>query len=367
MVYIYKAIKRLNSSIQIITELLHMNNIELLLSTKSLKKLYKESKNMKNKNNSEQTQINDKNDDNSNLKYDLTPVYAAGEVYIPTVIDRITSQISYNSNLLTILNLILIGERPPEKKADKKLAQMVELTGSNLYLIQSESISEPYSDMFKRLLIKHNMISIALYRKSDQNDFYYVYTNPKKTTLVRKNDFIFILSSTENFISYYEKNIFLMNTERKLFPFDNEEVKNNINIINEEKDIIEDNSPKFTNIFKDAIEQQISKIKNNNINKENDGKIISLDNINNAFKNLFGNNKEIKKNKNEIKSGKYLEIDNMQKRLEKGMEKLKSLNEKCKNIKEDIEKFVKEEISSEFSVYLSNTITKNNNINQDMK
>ena len=367
VVYIYKAIKRLNSSIQIITELLHMNNIELLLSTKSLKKLYKESKNMKNKNNSEQTQINDKNDDNSNLKYDLTPVYAAGEVYIPTVIDRITSQISYNSNLLTILNLILIGERPPEKKADKKLAQMVELTGSNLYLIQSESISEPYSDMFKRLLIKYNMISIALYRKSDQNDFYYVYTNPKKTTLVRKNDFIFILSSTENFISYYEKNIFLMNTERKLFPFDNEEVKNNINIINEEKDIIEDNSPKFTNIFKDAIEQQISKIKNNNINKENDGKIISLDNINNAFKNLFGNNKEIKKNKNEIKSGKYLEIDNMQKRLDKGMEKLKSLNEKCKNIKEDIEKFVKEEISSEFSVYLSNTITKNNNINQDMK
>ena len=74
---------------------------------------------MKNKNNSEQTQINDKNDDNSNLKYDLTPVYAAGEVYIPTVIDRITSQISYNSNLLTILNLILIGERPPEKNLKK--------------------------------------------------------------------------------------------------------------------------------------------------------------------------------------------------------------------------------------------------------
>ena len=364
VVYIYKAIKRLNSSIQIITELLHMNNIELLLSAKSLKKLYKESKNVKNKNEN-QTQINDENDYNSNLKYDLTPVYAAGEVYIPTVIDRITSQISYNSNLLTILNLILIGERPPEKKADKKLAQMVELTGSNLYLIQSESRSEPYSDMFKRLLIKHNMISIALYRKSDQNDFYYVYTNPKKTTLVRKNDFVFILTSTENLISYYEKNIFLMNTERKLFPYDNEEVKNNINIINEEKDIIEDNSPKFANIFKEAIEQQISK--NNNINKENEGKIISLDNINNTIKNLFGNNKEIKKNKNEIKRGKYLEIDNMQKRLEKGMEKLKTLNDKCKNIKEDIEKFIKEEISSEFAVYLSNTITKNNNINQDMK
>ena len=166
VLYIYKAIKRLNSSIQIITELLHMNNIELLLSAKSLKKLYKDSKNVNQKNNPNQTQISGENDYNSNLNYDLTPVYAAGEVYIPTVIDRITSQISYNSNLLTILNLILIGERPPEKASDKKLAQMIELPGSNLYLIQCEQRNESYNDMFKRLLIKYNMISIALYRKN---------------------------------------------------------------------------------------------------------------------------------------------------------------------------------------------------------
>ena len=134
VLYIYKSIKKLNSSIQIITELLHSNNIELLLNSKSLKKLYKDSKNIHIKNNSPQTQISDENDYNSNLNYDITPVYAAGEVYLPTVIDRITAQISYNSNLLTILNLILIGEKPPEKAADKKLAQMIELSGSNLYL-----------------------------------------------------------------------------------------------------------------------------------------------------------------------------------------------------------------------------------------
>ena len=53
----------------------------------------------------------------------------------------------------------------------------------------------------------------------------------------------------------------------------------------------------------------------------------------------------------------------MQNRLDKGIEKLKLLNDKCNNIKDDIEKFVKEEISSEFSVYLSNST----NINQDTK
>ena len=44
VLYIYGAIKKLNNSIQIITELLYTKNIELLLSSKSLKKLYDDSK-----------------------------------------------------------------------------------------------------------------------------------------------------------------------------------------------------------------------------------------------------------------------------------------------------------------------------------
>ena len=55
----------------------------------------------------------------------------------------------YNSNLLTILNLLLIGEKPPEKKADKKLAQMFDLQGTNLFLIPCEPRNESFSDMFK--------------------------------------------------------------------------------------------------------------------------------------------------------------------------------------------------------------------------
>ena len=49
----------------------------------------------------------------------------------------------------------------------------------------------------------------------------------------------------------------------------------------------------------------------------------------------------------------------MQHRLDKGIEKLKLINDKCNNINKDVEKYVNEEISSEFSVYISNTINNN--------
>ena len=378
VLFIYKSIKKLNSSIQIITELLHTSNIELLLTSKSLKKLYKESNIINMKNNSSQTQISDENDYKTNLSYDITPVYAAGEVYLPTVIDRITSQISYNSNLLTILNLILIGEKPPEKAADKKLAQMVDLSGSNLYLIPSEQKNESFNDMFKRLLIKYGMISIALYRKNELESFYYVYTNPKKTTLVRKNDMVFVLSSLENLSSYYEKNLFIINSEGKLIHNDTDEEidKSNIDLdsidlINNESNLNTEHTHSFSKTIKNAIDQQILAKNENQVLKktEKGGKRMSLNNNNINNKNILNllEEKDIKGkkyksvfNKNEIKRGKYYEIDNIQDRLDKGIEKLKMINDKCNNINKDVEKFVNEEISSEFSVYIANSI--NNNI-----
>ena len=145
------------------------------MTSRNLKKLYKDSfrtlKKLEKSQNS-QSQIHDDNENNGeNLHYEHTPVYAAGEVYLPSIVDKITSQIFYNSNLLTILNLLLIGEKPPEKKADKKLAQMFDLKGTNLFLIPCEPRNESFSDMFKRLLNKYSMISIALYRKNEQENF----------------------------------------------------------------------------------------------------------------------------------------------------------------------------------------------------
>ena len=54
-----------------------------------------------------------------------------------------------------------------------------------------------------------------------------------------------------------------------------------------------------------------------------------------------------------FKNKKYVEIDRMQERLNKSLEILKIVNEKCKNIDNDIETFVKEEIINEIMIYLS--------------
>ena len=358
--FIYKSIKKLNNSIQIITELLRTNDIEFLLTSRNLKKLYKDSyrgiKKLESNQNS-QSQIYDDNESNGeNLHYEHTPVYAAGEVYLPSVVDKITGQMFYNSNLLTILNLLLIGEKPPEKKADKKLAQMFDLQGTNLFLIPCEPRNESFSDMFKRLLSKYMMISIALYRKNEQENFYYVYTNPKKTTLIRETDMVFVLSSTENIITIYEKNLVDVNIKQKIFEGFLGDDKNENDITNDN-----DNKEPFILALQDAVQSQIKEISNNNKKKN---KNLDNSNLKNAlFQNLFKDRKStIKKPEDKdvfVQKGKYTEIDNMQNKLDKAMEKLKGINLRAKNIEKDVNNFVKEEIANELSIYVTKTVKKN--------
>jgi hypothetical protein len=80
-IYIYKAIKKCNKEVQIITELVYSSNIDFLMP--SLK---------------------------SNLyDYKYTTLYAAGEVYISSIIDTLTCQAYFNPNIVTILQLLLKG------------------------------------------------------------------------------------------------------------------------------------------------------------------------------------------------------------------------------------------------------------------
>ena len=269
----------------------------------------------------------------------------------------------YNSNLLTILNLLLIGEKPPEKKADKKIAQMFDLQGTNLFLIPCEPRNESFSDMFKRLLNKYSMISVALYRKNEQENFYYVYTNPKKTTLIRETDMVFVLSSTDNIIAIYEKNLVDVNLQQKFY----DEEKNN------ENEIYNDNNNTNQPFFKalqEAVQQQL-KEGINNINNKKDISISDKNSKDNNYKNalfsdLFKDNKSkvrkstIANKKGEEKElffqkGKYTEIDNMQNKLDKAIEKINVINNKSINIQGDVEHFVKEEIVNELSVYVTKT------------
>jgi hypothetical protein len=74
-IYIYKAIKKCNKEVQIITELVYSSNIDFLMS--SLK-----------------PNVPD---------YKYTTLFAAGEVYISSIIDTLTCQAYFSPHIVTIL------------------------------------------------------------------------------------------------------------------------------------------------------------------------------------------------------------------------------------------------------------------------
>ena len=346
--FIYKSIKKINNSIQIITELLKTNNIEFLHTSKELKKLYKYSKLSKiyiEKSDYNHKVINNQNDnDIQNQNFEYTPVYAAGEVFLPSLIDKITGQMYHKEYLYNILNLLLTGEKGEEKFTNQKIKQLFNnLTNSNLFLIPTESRNESFGDMFLRLLTKNKMISIALYRKNINDNFYYVYTNPRKTTLIRDTDLVFVLASTENILNLIEKHLF--NPESSLKENNNKRlsVENSENIIN--------TNEKGKLSLKDSQDNNNQKqIDNINNNKKRRISILN-DNINFGAKNKNKDEKDIK-----IKKGKYTEIDNLQNILNKGMSKLRDIKNKTNDMPRYINNCINEGINEEFCVYLNKKV-----------
>jgi hypothetical protein len=295
--------------------------------------------------------IFDQNENGSeNLQYEYTPIYASGSVYLPSLIDKITGQMCHKEFLYTIMKLLLTGERPSQKSSDKKLGQLFNnLSSSNLFLIPCESRNESFSDMFKRLLIKYKMISIALYRKNVTDNFYYVYTNPRKTTLIRDTDLVFVLSSTENIVNFFEKNMF-----RQSLREDND-------------DKFEDKYQSFkfkrhfsqrkeTTTKKISFNQKEDKKKRDSIFNKIDNKLLIFDKKNKKlFNSLKISDDKDKDNKdtNFNNKGKYAEIDNLQNRLDKSIGKLKNIKKKSIDINGEIKNFVRDGIFDEFYVYLN--------------
>ena len=363
--FIYNSIRKINRSIKIITELLYTNNIEFLLSSKFLKKL-QEDKINSSKNNDSLKSGNNRMNYKMYPNYELTPVFATGEIYLPSLGDKILAQMFYNSNLLTIINLILEGDKNIMKKKEKKLDDIFQLTGSNLFMIPCEIKNESFGEMFKRMITKNGILCIALYRKNLVDNFYYVYTNPKKTTLIKDTDYIFILAGTENIEEYYKQNKLKINKN-----IDKESQFNN----NDEQNGKE--KPAFFNVLKESMKKQYIHMRKSNIislldNQKNlfntfDEKDINLDsmNLNNISEenklndiNIFieenlKENKDLKPSNDEISQKKYKEIEELQEQVNKTMEKLKQLNNSFNEFENNINGFVKDEVKNELLIYLN--------------
>ena len=362
--FIYNSIKKINSSIKIITELLFTNNIEFLLSSKYLNKLYEGNKNKLKDKDYSQNDINRMNYKIS-PNYELTPVFATGEIYLPSLGDKLLAQMFYNTNLLTIINLILEGDKHIMKKKEKKLNDMFKLTGSNLFMIPCEVKNESFGELFKRMITKNGILCIALYRKNLVDNFYYVYTNPRKTTLIKETDFIFILAGTasiDKYYEHYESNI--DNKKEKESEFNKGERK-------EEK-----KKPAFFQMLQESIKKQYLLLRKNKIDIDNSVNIkekslnlnsIILNNINSMNEDETFKENQIKPNQNKrhsilfnysnIENSKsqknYKEIEELQQQVNKTMDKLKQLNIDKNEFEEDINSHIKNEVRNELLVYLN--------------
>ncbi|CAD8212795.1 unnamed protein product [Paramecium octaurelia] len=170
-IFIYKAIKKINPSIQIMIELVSSSNIQFLLD-----KDYKYQ---------------------NDFKYELTPLQASGEVYISAMIDTLTCQAYYNPHIVTILQQILTGMRQ-SNQITQAIVVDLEIKDSNLYQVPvpEDYLNKTFGELFNYLSIERHLIPLGLYRlaKAVDNKHPYVYTNPPAETTLTPRDKVFVLA-----------------------------------------------------------------------------------------------------------------------------------------------------------------------------
>ena len=172
-IFIYKAIKKINPTLQIITELTYSSNIEFL--QQRLKNI---------------------------PSYLYQKMYTAGEVYISTIIDTLTAQACYNPHIVTILQQILVGRstdnnvNPLEEFLDERFKD--EFNQSNIWQIPvpEEMINRTYDKLFKFLLEKR-LVALGLYRLpgASDNKYPFVSTNPAPHITISVRDRVFVLGN----------------------------------------------------------------------------------------------------------------------------------------------------------------------------
>jgi len=176
-IFIYRAIKRCNKNVQIMIELMHSSNSEFLLPP-SMK--------------SEEKGID------FDAKCELTPLFAAGEIYISSIIDTLTSQAYYNPHIVTIMQQILTGGKQ-SNNVIRTICELAELKQSNLWQISipEDYLNKTFGELFNYLTVERELLPLGLYRLpgATDNQHPYVYTNPEPSTKLSHRDKVFVLAA----------------------------------------------------------------------------------------------------------------------------------------------------------------------------
>ncbi|KRX03636.1 hypothetical protein PPERSA_04188 [Pseudocohnilembus persalinus] len=176
-IFKYKAVKSLRPDILIVTELVKPSNFAFLLSTSEDYALMRE------------------------YGYNNTPLFASGEVYLSSVMDSLCCQAYYNNALITVINLLLLGQDDlgnKESKSSKKNKSRKKIINSNLFNIKvpESFLGQTFRDLFVFLAKNKSIIPIGLYRMpgASDNKLSYAWTNPRPLTILTKFDQVLILS-----------------------------------------------------------------------------------------------------------------------------------------------------------------------------
>lgn len=102
------------------------------------------------------------------IDHQYQTLFAAGEVYISSIIDTLTAQAFYNPNIVTILQQILVGRCDSfHRDFENNLVTHFgdKISQSNLWqiLMPEEQYGKTFDKLFKFLLDK-GLVTLGLYR-----------------------------------------------------------------------------------------------------------------------------------------------------------------------------------------------------------
>ena len=261
-IFIYKAIKKCNPKIQIMTELIFESNIEYLLPKSELSHI-----------------------DISKNDYRTTNIFSSGEVYINSIIDSLTAQAYYNNHIVSIIHQLLTGgniNKTEGKFSLQKICNEVGLKSSNVWQIDipSKFINKNFGELYD-YFCDNNLIILGLYRLSGgrDNNTGYMFTKPNTEVKITFRDKVFVLATNEDLKKINRKILKKngdLNINMKIMNKGGNKINNIININNnneEEKNDENDSDDYFDKKNKNSpfnyIKEQLFEI-NKEINKLQD-------------------------------------------------------------------------------------------------
>ena len=255
-IFIYKAIKKCNANIQIMTELVFESNIEYMLPQEELNHMYNPTK----------------------ISYERMSVFSSGEVYISSILDSLIAQAYYNKHIVTIIHQLLTGNNNKTSNGTIRImCENVGLRSSNFWQmnVPEKFINKTFGELFDEFC-DNNLIALGLYRLpgARDNETAYVYTKPNRECRITHRDKIFVLAieHIKNYFQDEENNsnndsVFEKIGKKNFSQIIKEEIKGKNNPHNNNNNFFEDNNNNFSpfsyvNEIVTDIEKEVENLEN---------------------------------------------------------------------------------------------------------